>query len=135
MVLSACLCLIVGSSRKSGRDKGIYFARVPSIVTNQGEKAQELSEERWSRWISAISRDDLTEEILEHDRVCSSFHEERLQVGINLILTGFHHYIWNTGKFRLWTRNLIFVKLHTGKIQSLVRAVLKLKNYILYEEA
>ena len=50
MVLSACLsdCCC---SRKSGRDKGIYFARVPSIVTNQGEKAQE---ERRSRWISAI---------------------------------------------------------------------------------
>ena len=70
MVLSVCLCLIVGCSRKSGRDKGIYFARVPFIVTNQGEKAQELSEEGRSRWISAISRDDLTEEILEHDRVC-----------------------------------------------------------------
>ena len=37
---------------------------------NQGEEAQELSKERRSRWISAISRDDLTEEILENDRVC-----------------------------------------------------------------
>lgn len=40
------------------------------MVTNQGEEAQKLSEERRSRWISAISRDDLTEEILENDRVC-----------------------------------------------------------------
>ena len=40
------------------------------MVTNQGEEAQELSKERRSRWISAISRDDLTEEILENDRVC-----------------------------------------------------------------
>ncbi|CAH3031998.1 unnamed protein product [Pocillopora meandrina] len=64
------LCLIVGCGSKSGRDKGLYFARVPSVVTNQGEEAQKLSEERRSRWISAISRDDLTEEILENDRVC-----------------------------------------------------------------
>ena len=64
------LCLIVGCGSKSGRDKGLYFARVPSVVTNQGEEAQQLSEERRSRWISAISRDDLTEEILENDRVC-----------------------------------------------------------------
>ena len=64
------LCLIVGRGSKSGRDKGLYFARVPSVVTNQGEEAQQLSEERRSRWISAISRDDLTEEILENDRVC-----------------------------------------------------------------
>ena len=60
------LCLIVGCGSKSGRDKGLYFARVPSVVTNQGEEAQKLSEERRSRWISAISRDDLTEEILEN---------------------------------------------------------------------
>ena len=64
------LCMIVGCGSKSGRDKGLYFARVPSVVTNQGEEAQELSKERRSRWVSAISRDDLTEEILENDRVC-----------------------------------------------------------------
>ena len=50
--------------------KGYIFARVPSVVTNQGEEAQQLSEERRSRWISAISHDDLTEEILENDCVC-----------------------------------------------------------------
>ena len=64
------LCLIVSCGSKSGRDKGLYFVRVPSVVTNQGEEAQKISEERKSRWISAISRDDLTEEILENDRVC-----------------------------------------------------------------
>ncbi|CAH3118147.1 unnamed protein product [Pocillopora meandrina] len=67
------LCLIVGCGSKSGRDKGLYFARVPSVVTNQGEEAQKLSEERRSRWISAMSRDDLTEEILENDRVCEKY--------------------------------------------------------------
>ena len=34
------LCMIVGCGSKSGRDKGLYFARVPSVVTNQGEEAQ-----------------------------------------------------------------------------------------------
>ena len=72
------LCLIVGCGRKTGRDKRIYFARVPSIVTNQGEKAEELSEGRRSRWISVISHNDLNEEILEHDRVCEKhFVSER----------------------------------------------------------
>ena len=64
------LCLIVSCGSKSGRDKGLYFVRVPSVFTNQGEEVQKISEERRSRWISAISRDDLTEEILENDRVC-----------------------------------------------------------------
>ena len=48
----------------------IYFARLPSVVTNQGEEAQELSRERRLHWISAISHDDLTKEILENDCVC-----------------------------------------------------------------
>ena len=64
------LCMISGCGSKSGGDKGLYFARLPSVVTNQGEEAQELSKERRSGWISAISHDDLTEEILENDRVC-----------------------------------------------------------------
>ena len=63
------LCMVVGCGNRSGRD-GIYFARVPSVVTNQGEEAEILSQERRSRWISAISRADLTDEILYNDRVC-----------------------------------------------------------------
>ena len=63
-------CMIVGCGTKTIKGKRIYFASLPSIVTNQGEQAKELSEERRSRWISAISRDDLTDKILENDRVC-----------------------------------------------------------------
>ena len=65
------LCLIVGCGNKSGQDKGLYFARVPSIITNQGEEARKLSEERRLLWISAISRDNLTDKILENNRVCA----------------------------------------------------------------
>ena len=65
------LCMIVGCGNRSGRDKGIYFARVPSVVANQGEEAKILSQERRSHWISAISRADLTDEILNNDRVCA----------------------------------------------------------------
>ena len=64
------LCMIVGCGNQSSRDKGIYFARVPSVVTNQGEEAEKLSQERRSRWISAISRADLRDEILNNDHVC-----------------------------------------------------------------
>ena len=65
------LCLIFGCGTKSGRDKGVYFARVPQVVTNQGEEARKLSEVRRNRWISAISRSDLSESVLEDTgRVC-----------------------------------------------------------------
>ena len=64
------MCLIVGYGNRSGRDKELYFAKVPSIIDNQGKEARELSEQRRSRWISAIGRDDLTDTIFENDRVC-----------------------------------------------------------------
>ena len=64
------LCMIVGCGSKSGHDKGVYFARIPSVITNQGEEAEKLSRERRMHWISAISRADLTDEILNNDRVC-----------------------------------------------------------------
>jgi len=63
--------MIVGSGSQSARDKHLHFVRVPSVVTNQGEEAEKLSFERRSRWISAISRVDLTENILPNDHVCS----------------------------------------------------------------
>ena len=64
------LCMIVGCVSKSGRDKGVYFARIPSVVSHQGEEAEKLSRQRQLRCISAISRADLTDEILNNDRVC-----------------------------------------------------------------
>jgi len=64
------LCLIFGCGNRTDRDKGVSFSRVPAIVTNQGEETQKLSELRRNLWISAISRADLTESLLDHGRVC-----------------------------------------------------------------
>ena len=63
-------CLIVGCASKSTREKDLKFFQVPSVVTNQGEEAEKLLTERRSLWISAISRDDLTEQIIVNDQVC-----------------------------------------------------------------
>lgn len=65
------LCLFVDCHARSGQDKNVSFFRVPSIDTNHGEQAEELSLEHRTRWIAAISRDDLTEQILKNDCVCS----------------------------------------------------------------
>ena len=69
------LCLIVGCANKTGKSRGdkekTRFFRVPRVITNQGEFFEELTSTRRRWWISAISRDDLTEVILENDRVCS----------------------------------------------------------------
>ena len=49
----------------------LSFFRVPRVIVNQGEYMEELTVERRRRWISAISRGDLTDFILENVRVCS----------------------------------------------------------------
>ena len=62
---------MINCHNRSGRDKDVKLYSVPSIVTNQGEKTEELSIERRTRWLSAISRVKLTESILRYDRVYS----------------------------------------------------------------
>ena len=64
------LCAIFGCGTRTVRDKGVYMARIPSVVVNKGDEIRILSEERRKKWISAISRKDLTYSILEHGRVC-----------------------------------------------------------------
>ena len=65
------LCLMVNCHSRTVRDKEISFFRVPVIVKNQGEACEELSIERRRRWLSAISRDGLTENLIQSGRVCS----------------------------------------------------------------
>ena len=62
--------LIVGCGNKSDKCPNVAFCRVPKVLTNQGEQTERLSSERRTLWLAAISRDDLTEKILENDRVC-----------------------------------------------------------------
>ena len=66
------LCLIVCCGKRSGRDgQEISFYRVPRVIDNEGDLTQETTTERRRLWVSAISRDDLTDKILDNDRVCS----------------------------------------------------------------
>ena len=60
------LCAIFGCGTQSGCDKGINMARIPSIITSQGEEVRKLSEEMQNKWISVISREDLTNNNLNH---------------------------------------------------------------------
>ncbi|CAH3106647.1 unnamed protein product [Porites lobata] len=62
---------MVNCHSRTVRDKEISFFRVPVIVKNQGEACEELSIERRRRWLSAISRDGLTENLIQSGRVCS----------------------------------------------------------------
>ena len=62
-------CAIVGCGRRSGRDKGVSFYRLPAEVTHQGERTRELSKKRRDLWIARIHRANFKP--TDHTRVCS----------------------------------------------------------------
>ncbi len=49
----------------------IVLWKIPDVITHQGEFTEDMTAECRRKWISAISRDDLTDSILKTDRVCS----------------------------------------------------------------
>ena len=61
--------MIIGCQNKSEDVPG-HYCRVPAVITNQGEAYEELTRERRRRWIAAISRVGLTDNIIQNDRVC-----------------------------------------------------------------
>ena len=68
------LCIVVGCSNRSGRDKGVSFNRIPvirSAATGRSPREVELSKARRAGFLAAISRDDLTGSKLENERICS----------------------------------------------------------------
>lgn len=68
-------CLVLKCSNDRSKRKDLAFCRVPKIITSQDEETEILSTERRRRWLTAISRDDLTDKIMGNDRVCGEhFH-------------------------------------------------------------
>ena len=65
------LCVVVGCSKRSGRDKDVSFYRLPKITSSKGPGVLELSKKRRAGYIAAISRGYLTEKIQANDRICS----------------------------------------------------------------
>ena len=65
------LCVVVGCSSRFGRDKGVSFYRIPTVVTTRGSAERELTQKCRDGYLAAISRDDLKEKILQNDRICA----------------------------------------------------------------
>ena len=49
------LCVVLGCSNRSGRNKDVSFYRIPSVITNRGPRDKELSMKRRDGYIAAIS--------------------------------------------------------------------------------
>ena len=51
--------------------RGVSFFRIPNIITHRKAKDKELSTEPRAGFLAAISRADVTDKILQNDRICS----------------------------------------------------------------
>ena len=60
-------CVVVGCSKRSGRDRDVSLLKV---TVSKGPRCLELSKKHRKRYLAAISRGDLTEKILANDRIC-----------------------------------------------------------------
>ena len=62
------LCLVISCGNKTRKKRSniekVRLFRVPRVIVNPGKYTEELTSERRGMWISAISRDDLTDDIL-----------------------------------------------------------------------
>lgn len=64
-------CAVVGCGNRADRNKDKSFYRLPAIITHQGEKTKEMSENRRRGWIAALRRQDIKPENYHHIRICS----------------------------------------------------------------
>ena len=91
------LCLMVNCDKKTGKKnkagQGIKFYRVLAVITDEEELIQKLTAERRRKWISAISREDLTERncLMIGSAVFILFLEGLPKIGIDTIRTEYLH--------------------------------------------
>ena len=65
------LCILVGCSNRSGRDKDVSFYCIPVIRTTRSEREFQLRKARREGFLAAIFRQDLTNSKLENERIWS----------------------------------------------------------------
>ena len=67
------ICVVIGCSSRSERDKHLHFYRFSVVTDHQGKKDYELRKKRLDGFLAAVSRQDINYKSLQkHDyRVCS----------------------------------------------------------------
>ena len=53
------LCVVIGCSKRCGREKYVSFYRIPKVITHRGKQEYELTKKRRDGFLAAIARDDL----------------------------------------------------------------------------
>ena len=82
------LWVVIGCSKRSGH--GVSFYRIPKIISHRGQRDYELSKKRINGFLAALLMDDLTEKVLENDRICLQHlclvnHQRRMTIQPQLV--------------------------------------------------
>ena len=65
------ICVVVGCSKRSERDKDVSFHRIPAVSDHQGAEDFDIRKRRRDGYLAAISRQDLDYNSLDKYRICS----------------------------------------------------------------
>ena len=76
------ICVVVGCSKRSDRDKDVSFHRTPTVRRHYGERELELSIRRRDGYLAAISREDIDVNELQKYRICSRHFVENPRVDL-----------------------------------------------------
>jgi len=89
------ICVVIGCSNRSERDKHVSYYRIPSVTAKYGERHLELSKKCQAGFL-AIFREDIDRKKLDKYRICSNilFQGVLLSKQMKPTLTGFQLYIW-----------------------------------------
>ena len=69
------ICVVIGCSNRSGRDKEFSYFRIPAVTDHQGKEDLELRKKRRDGYLAAISREDIDVDSLDKYRICSKHFE------------------------------------------------------------
>ena len=118
------LCVVIGCSKRSERDKDVSFYRIPAIIKHTDKRNYELSKKRREGFFAAISREDVDFINVQHYRICSRHSNSaslRKVLMILLIQTSYQHRISDMLKSRKVLARLIF--LDTKELKEVPRRV------------
>ena len=65
------ICVVVGCSKRSDRDKDVSFHRIPAVNCLHGKEDFELRKKRRDDYLATISREDIDTSVLHKYRICS----------------------------------------------------------------
>ncbi len=108
------MCVVVGCSKRSGRDRDVSFFRIPKVVSGKGpQNLLELSMKRRAGYLAAISRIGVTDKILNNDRICSKhfisgkpadLEDETNPDWLPTLNLGYQKHTISQGKTERWSR-------------------------------